>query len=60
MIYGLLVWIGLVLVTIFAKTYAYVDGEAKKGVGRLIGVIIGSVVVVLLIIVGLKLIIHSI
>lgn len=48
------------MVTIFAKTYAYVDGEAKKGVGRLIGVIIGSVIVVLLIIVGLKLIIHSI
>ena len=57
--YGFLVWLGLVLVTIFSKTYAYVEGEAKKGVGRLIGVVIGTVVLLLCIVIGLKIVISS-
>ena len=60
MIYGVLAWAGLVMLTIFGKTYSYVDEEAKKGVGRLMGVIIGTIVVLLLIIVGFKIVVSSI
>lgn len=59
MIYGILLWFVIVFVTIFLKARAYVSDEAKEGVGRLIAVVVGSVVLVLAVILGFKFIIAS-
>lgn len=59
MIYGVIAWVGVVLVTIFAKTAAYVDKEAKDGVGRLIAVVIGSVLLIFALILGAKFLLNS-
>lgn len=60
MVIGALVWAAVILITIFIKTAAYVDEEARAGVGRLIFVLIGTVAVLVGIIIAFKLVVGAI
>lgn len=60
MLYGVVLYIVVVLLTVFAKTHLYVDAEAKQGVTRLLFVVVGTILLVLLVIAGIKMVFAAI
>lgn len=60
MIYGVFIWLIVLVTTLFAKTAAYVSEESRNGVGRLVALVVGTILLAVGVIIGLKIIIGTI